>query len=77
MHMIYVQLTLLHIPAVVRRRDVLTLETFESWPALAHVLGGWGRKLREVRAINGSRRLIIAPPQETTEKPADALEVQR
>lgn len=69
MHMIYVQLTLLHIPAVVRRCDVLTLETFESWPALAHVLGGWGRKLRVVGAINGSRRLIIAPPQETTGNP--------
>ncbi|MFI8089088.1 N-6 DNA methylase [Streptomyces sp. NPDC086080] len=77
MHMIYVQLTLLHIPAVVRRRDVLTLETFESWPALAHVLGGWGRKLRLARAVNGSRRLIIVSPQETTEKPAAALEVQR
>ncbi|MER6367124.1 N-6 DNA methylase [Streptomyces mirabilis] len=77
MHMIYVHLTLLHIPAVVRRRDVLTLKTFETWPTPALVLGGWGRKLRLARAINGSRRLIIAPPQETTEKPADALEAQR
>lgn len=77
MHMIYVHLTLLHIPAVVRRRDILTLETFDAWPTPAHVLGGWSRKLRLARAVNGSRRLLIASPQETTEKPADVLDVQR
>ncbi|MFD8609470.1 N-6 DNA methylase [Streptomyces sp. NPDC059631] len=76
MHMIYVHLALLHIPAVVRRRDILTLETFESWPAPAHVLGGWGRKLRVARAFNGSPQLITAS-QETTGESADALEVQR
>ncbi|MFC8125485.1 N-6 DNA methylase [Streptomyces sp. NPDC057302] len=77
MHMIYVHLTLLHIPAEVRRRDVLTLETFDAWPTPAHVLGGWSRKLRLTRAVNGSRRLITVSPPETTEKPAAALEVQR
>ncbi|GHB88448.1 hypothetical protein GCM10010306_099350 [Streptomyces umbrinus] len=77
MHMIYVHLTLLHIPAVVRRRDILTLETFDAWPTPAHVLGGWGPKLRVARAINGSRRLITVSPQETTEEPAAALEVQQ
>lgn len=76
MHMIYIHLTLLHIPAVVRRRDVLTLETFETWPTPAHVLGGWGRKIRWAPAINGTRQLITTP-QETTGEPADALEVQR
>ncbi|WP_405749248.1 N-6 DNA methylase [Streptomyces sp. NBC_01411] len=77
MHMIYVHLTLLHIPAVVRRCNVLTLETFDAWPTPAHVLGGWGRKLRLARAFDGSRRLIVASPQDITGKPADALEVQR
>ncbi|MEU9267246.1 N-6 DNA methylase [Streptomyces sp. NPDC048251] len=77
MHMIYVHLTLLHIPAVVRRRDILTLETFDAWPTPAHVLGGWDPKLRLGQAFCGSRRLIIVSPQETTEKPAAALEVQR
>ncbi|MFF8902549.1 N-6 DNA methylase [Streptomyces lydicus] len=77
MHMIYVHLTLLHIPAVVRRRDVLMLETFETWPTPAHVLGGWSRRLRLGQTVRGSRRLIIGSPQETTGKPAAALEVQR
>ncbi|KOT51130.1 MULTISPECIES: N-6 DNA methylase [Streptomyces] len=76
MHMIYVQLTLLHIPALVRRRDVLTLKTFDVWPTPAHVLGNWSQKIRVARAINGSRRLITVSPQETAEKPAAALEVQ-
>ncbi|MFD4242747.1 N-6 DNA methylase [Streptomyces sp. NPDC058525] len=77
MHMIYVHLTLLHIPSVVRRCNVLTLETFDAWPTPAHVLGNWSQKLRVARAINGSQRLIIASPQGTTEKAAAALEVQR
>ncbi|MGW0898617.1 N-6 DNA methylase [Streptomyces goshikiensis] len=76
-HMIYVHLALLHIPTVVRRRDILTLETFDAWPTPAHVLGNWSQKIRVARAVNGSRRLIIASPQETTGNPADALEVQR
>lgn len=45
-HMFYVHLTLLHVPAVVRRRDVLTLETFETWRTPAHVLGGWESRLQ-------------------------------
>ncbi|MFI1408814.1 N-6 DNA methylase [Streptomyces sp. NPDC020707] len=77
MHMIYVHLTLLHIPAVVRRRDILTLETFDAWPTPAHVLGNWSQKLRLARAINESRRLITVSPQATTEKPVAALGVQR
>ncbi|KAB7835913.1 N-6 DNA methylase [Streptomyces mobaraensis] len=77
MHMIYVHLSLLHIPAVVRRRDTLTLETFDTWPTPAHVLGNWSQKTRVARAVNGSQRLITVSPQKTTERPAAALEVQR
>ncbi|MFC9755191.1 N-6 DNA methylase [Streptomyces sp. NPDC056921] len=77
MYMVYIHLTLLNIPAVVRRCNVLTLETFETWPTLAHVLGHWGQKRRMARAVNGSRRLITASHQETTGIPADALEMKR
>lgn len=44
-HMAYVQLSLLGVPAVVNRRNSLTLEHFDTWPTPAHVLGGWARKL--------------------------------
>ncbi|MFJ5071693.1 N-6 DNA methylase [Kitasatospora sp. NPDC088556] len=77
MQMVYIHLTLLNIPAVVRRCNVLTLETFETWPNLAHVLGHWRQKRRVAQAIDGSRRLIIASHQETAGIPADALEMKR
>jgi hypothetical protein len=44
-HMIYVHLSLLHIPAVVRRANTLTGEVFQVWPTPAHILGGWARKV--------------------------------
>ncbi|MFI5702628.1 N-6 DNA methylase [Streptomyces xanthochromogenes] len=58
MHMIYIHLTLLHIPAVVRRHNVLTLQTFDTWPALAHILGNWSHKLRPIQAIGGAEKLL-------------------
>lgn len=45
-HMVYIHLTLLHIPAIVHRRNTLTMETFFTWPTPAHVLGLWGYRLR-------------------------------
>ncbi|MCQ9372281.1 hypothetical protein NQ024_13740, partial [Corynebacterium sp. 35RC1] len=44
-HMTYVQLALLHIPAVVILGNSLMLEEREVWYTPAHVLGGWNRKL--------------------------------
>ncbi|MFC4048330.1 N-6 DNA methylase [Actinomadura syzygii] len=61
-HMVYVHLALLHIPAVVHRRDTLTLQRFDTWPTPAHVLGGWSQRLRWARAVDGSRALIGRTP---------------
>ena len=44
-HMSYVQLSLLGVPALVNRRNSLTLEHFDTWPTPAHVLGGWAYRL--------------------------------
>ncbi|WP_247040282.1 N-6 DNA methylase [Arthrobacter rhizosphaerae] len=44
-HMAYIHLTLLHVPAIVYRRNTLTQETFDAWPTPAHVLGCWDSKL--------------------------------
>jgi type I restriction-modification system DNA methylase subunit len=44
-HMTYVHLALLHVPALVHRRDTLTQETFETWPTPAYLLGGWKHRL--------------------------------
>lgn len=50
-HMSYLQLALLHIPAIVIHGNSLSLEEFSHWHTPAHVMGGWHWKLpRESRA---------------------------
>lgn len=50
-HMVYIHLTLLHIPAIVHRRNTLTMDTFFTWPTPAHVLSMWDYKLRGDREL--------------------------
>lgn len=50
-HMSYVQLSLLGTASVVVRRDSLRLEAGDAWMTPAHVLGGWGRRLRDSGAM--------------------------
>lgn len=49
-HMAFVQLSLLHVPAVVVHGNTLSLETWSAWYTPAHILGGWSRKLRKEAA---------------------------
>jgi Type I restriction-modification system methyltransferase subunit len=44
-HMTYIQLSLLGIPAQVTHGNTLSAETFDVWPTPAHVLGGWETRL--------------------------------
>lgn len=50
-HMAFVQLCLLHIPAVVVVGNTLTLETRETFHTFAHVLDLWPQKLRRGCAL--------------------------
>ena len=45
-HMTYVQLSLLHVPATVVHGNALSMEVWGTWYTPAHVLGGWTHKLR-------------------------------
>jgi hypothetical protein len=45
-HMAYLQLSLLHIPAVVIHGNSLSLEEWGHWYTPAHIMNGWSRKLR-------------------------------
>lgn len=47
--MAYVQLSLLGIPAVVVHGNALSLEVWGVWYTPAHVMVGWGRKLKRRR----------------------------
>ncbi|MFM0608792.1 N-6 DNA methylase [Paraburkholderia sediminicola] len=48
-HMAFVQLSLLGIPAIVVHGNGLSLEVWGVWYTPAHVMLGWGRKLRRRR----------------------------
>lgn len=45
-HMAYVQLSLLHIPAIVVHGNSLTVTEWDHWATPAHVLGMWDRRLK-------------------------------
>jgi N-6 DNA methylase len=48
-HMAYVQLSLLHIPAIVVHGNALSAQVWGLWYTPAHILGGWRWKLRARR----------------------------
>ena len=45
-HMAYIQLSLLHIPAIVQHGNSLSMEEFGRWKTPAHILGGWDFRTR-------------------------------
>ena len=49
-HMAYLQLSLLHIPAIVLHGNSLSNEVWSRWYTPAHVLGGWRRRIEERQA---------------------------
>lgn len=63
-HMAYLQLSLLHIPAVVILGNTLTLEEREHWYTPAHILGLWSPKLHRGYALGSAmdERAAEAPP---------------
>lgn len=49
--MCYVQLSLLHVPAVVLHGNTLSLEMHSAWKTPAHIMGGWWYKLRRTEPV--------------------------
>jgi len=60
-HMTFIQLALLHVPAVVIHGNGLTGECREQWFTPAHVLGGWRARLRRREAEEGARAFLQGP----------------
>jgi len=72
--MAYVQLSLLHVPAVVIHGDTLLLEEYGHWHTPAHMLGGWRYRLA---ADAPAEPVSIAPaPLRTPAKPAAGEDVE-
>jgi len=77
-HMAYIQLSLLHIPALVVHGNSLSAETWSAWMTPAHVLGLWDIQLRRqeeatvtvsaVDALTGGPTM----PQESLQSIGDA-----
>lgn len=59
-HMAYIQLSLLHVPAILIVGNSLSLEMRETWFTPAHVLGGWGQRLAR-RDANESASAVHEP----------------
>lgn len=62
-HMAYIQLTLLRIPAVVILGDTLALEQRQHWFTPAHVMGLWNERQRISNIFEKMRALITAEPK--------------
>ena len=60
-HMAYIQLSLLHIPAVVVHGNTLSLEEYGRWYTPAHILGGWGYRLKHPHSINAPAAEVPPP----------------
>lgn len=60
-YMTFIQLALLHVPAVVIHGNGLTGECRGQWFTPAHILGGWSARLRRREAEEGARALVQEP----------------
>jgi hypothetical protein len=58
-HMAYVQLSLLHVPAIIVHGNSLSLEEWSHWHTPAHIMGGWTWKLKQ---RGSEEHEIIAAP---------------
>jgi len=74
-HMTYLQLSLLHIPAVVVHGNSLSLEEFGRWYTPAHIMNGWNYKLRRAGPAAETEPQLpetakpVASPTEPEKKP--------
>lgn len=73
-HMAYVQLSLLHVPAVVIHGNTLKVEALSHWYTPAHIVGGWTYKLRGDRAHIETEPATAAVAEPAQASLFDALE---
>jgi hypothetical protein len=60
-HMTYLPLSLLHVPAVVVHGNTLSVEEWSRWYTPAHIIGGWQWRLRRRAGEDGSHEMAPAP----------------
>lgn len=67
-HMAYVQLSLMHVPALVYHGNSLAMEVRSTWRTLAYSIGGWAHKLARLRQIE-DLDAFVSGPQSKGERP--------
>jgi type I restriction-modification system DNA methylase subunit len=73
-HMAYLQLSLLHIPAIIQHGNTLTMEEFGRWHTPAHVMGGWQWRIKpsaENALLTVERKIEPEAPAEITAAPIE------
>lgn len=74
-HMAYVQLSLMHVPALVYHGNTLAMEVRSTWKTLAYTMGGWANKLQRLRnaeALATAAERIVGDVEPAGENPAPA-----
>lgn len=77
-HMAYIQLSLIGLPAVLIHGNSLTLEEHSRWYTPMHMMGNWGTRLRNRDHIRGAVQVIkqIPDPEPVTApNPAGQMEL--
>lgn len=74
-HMAYLQLSLLGIPAVVVHGNALTLEVWGCWYTPMHMFGGWNAKLRRGFTLASRERGALADVESLLEEKSEAADL--
>ena len=75
-HMTYLQLSLLHIPAIIVHGNTLTGEVWGVWYTPAHIMGGWRWKLRRREGELAKAALALEAPAAETPPAEDVPELE-
>lgn len=74
-HMTYLQLSLLHVPAIVVHGNSLAMTQWAHWVTPAHVLGGWDLRLRACdTAVGGTTHVQAIDIETSSERGEPAVE---
>lgn len=69
-HMAYVQLSLLYVPALIYVGDSISMNLRGVWRTPAHILGGWDAKLRRGYALGSESDPAVASVRESIALPS-------
>lgn len=75
-HMTYVQLSLLHVPAIVIHGNSLSLTEWGHWVTPAHVMGGWDFRLRRLASACARENLSVEAWSSTAQSTPAAAAVE-